>query len=443
MSTIKKNKLSLNKILSVVFLFYIFYLPRITDLLFNILSQYVIIILCFVLAIFRLDNIFKENTNASISKKALVEWSIKIIFLSAYTALIALFNNYNSRFFQYIYIILWILTLYWFKKIVLDKYFSNKEILEIILWFGVIQGIICIIMLISPSAKEIANSLCFLNEKRNIFRMEKRIFGISNDYTFFTPCYHGFLSSLCILYSIIENKKFILAFPFIFLATFLNNRTGIIICAINIFVICLFILFDKEINPHIKINVLKVFFSIIVFLSVILILIKTFNPKNFMYTINGIFSAREWVDEQDSQWYFPEGISFVFGTGEVQAGVSRRKMGLSMDLISDFGYVNDMFIGGIVYCIGLYISNFRFVLTMHKKKIFHGKMLYFDIIMIITLLISNYKGQSMKSGFLITALFFIKLVLLDYIDERDNKNEKINLPDDNLQREQRFSENRC
>lgn len=429
------NHLKLNEILYIIIFFYLFYLPKVTELFLSIPSQLVVLVLFFIFGIFRINNIFSERIDENYSKRVIVKWGFCIFYLSSYTAIIAMINDKPNRMFQYLYTFVWLLTLYWYKKIILDSLFTNNQIVEMIFIFGAIQGLICIMMLIFPQFKEVANQLYYLGGERNVFRTEKRIYGISNDYTFFTPCYHGFLASFCLLYSITQNKKLLIAVPFIFLSTFLNNRTGILIFVVNALALSFLLMFNPNIDKHIKINIQKSIAILSIFIVSVLMFIKHFNPKTYEYTINGILSAKEWANEQSYQIYFPKGLSFIFGNGDVQAGVTRRKYGWSMDRISDYGYVNDMFIGGIVYCFCLYLTNFRFIFYKSKEYIFNFKMLCFDIMSLITLIISNYKGQSMKSGFLIVAILFIKLVLLDYLSEREKENANVNLRDDCLQRE--------
>lgn len=412
----ERSRASLKKIIVYFFLFYLLYLPKITELLFNIQSQIVIFIVFIILAFVRIDNIFSERIDMCFSKQVMVKWIISIFYLSSYATIIALLNDKPNRFFQYFYTVIWLLTLYWYKKTIIDDYLSNEQLIELLFIFGAIQGLICIAMLIFPALKEIANQLYYLGGERNVFRTEKRIYGISNDYTFFTPCYHGFLASFCLLYSVVKKKIFMIAVPLIFIATFMNNRTGIIIFLINTVIIGVMILLDINVEDKVKINLLKGGVLLFAALGISLMVIKLYNPKTYEYTIQGVLTAKEWASEQNYQLYFPSGLDLIFGNGDIQAGVTRIKYGWSIERNSDYGYVNDLFIGGLIYCAFLYLANFKFLFFKNNSIVFGIKMYQFDLISLITLLISNYKGQSMKSGFLIIAVFFIKLTLLDSID---------------------------
>lgn len=419
-------------ICSIVFFFYIFYLPKFTELFFNLRSQYIIVVLFLILCIKRYGHLLRRGKQ-TLFEGPLIRWGVSIFLLSLYTLVISIINSHPIRFFQYFFCVIWLCTLYLFKKTVLEKYLSNRKILEMILLFGVIQGVICLIMLMFPSIKEVANSLAFLNAERNIFRQEKRLFGISNDYTFFTPCYHGFLTSFCVIYSISYNRKFLFAVPFIFLATFLNNRTGVLICILNLFIVLVILFFSPEIKTKTKLRTISISIGVLILLFFVLMIIKKYNIINYEYTIQGVLSSKEYVKElSHNMLYFPTGKAFIFGNGDIQAGVTRTNLGLSSMQQSDIGYVNDMYIGGLLYCVLLYMTNMKFVFTKTLSRIFSVRMFYFDIIIASTLLISNFKGQSMKSGFLIVAMLLIKLIMLDVLKEEKMNNAKINLSHDNI-----------
>ena len=48
--------------------------------------------------------------------------------------------------------------------------------------------------------------------------------------------------------------------------------------------------------------------------------------------------------------FFPEGMEFVFGRGHRVYGEAAKQAGYTA---SDIGFVNDMFMGGLIYCAGI------------------------------------------------------------------------------------------
>lgn len=409
--TIRLKTRTVKRFLAGSVLFYLLYLPAFSELYLMIPSQYILGTIFIFLLFLQFNFVFRKSILETPSKSALFKWSISILILSLYTSLIAAVNGNAIRFLQYIFCIVWLFALYLYKRQTLDRLFGNEKTLELIMILGAVQGVICLLMLIFPGLKEIAYKLHFLGNERNIYRMEKRIYGISNDYTYFTPCYHGFLAAFTAIYAITKNKKMLFAVPLIFLATFLNNRTGIIIFLICYLVASLLLIFNEKVSKKTKRELIFTNVSLMILLLIFILIILIFNPQNVAYTLNGVLHIRDWLHEMRGELYLPSGLAFLFGNGEVQAGVS-----------SDFGYVNDMFIGGILYCACLYFANIRFAVAKTKMNIFKVEMFNYDVMFLITFLISNFKGQSMKSGLILVGTLFIKLVLLDCLnEERDTR----------------------
>ena len=94
---------------------------------------------------------------------------------------------------------------------------------------------------------------------------------------------------------------------------------------------------------------------------------------------------------------FPEGMDLIFGTGI-------RLYGNSLGLPhSDIGYINDIYMGGIVYISILYIGILIFLIFSTRKL---GKLNSFPyvVICISFLLIANFKGEAMRSGLLLIGI---------------------------------------
>lgn len=76
--------------------------------------------------------------------------------------------------------------------------YTNQHLLNILLAFASLQGLLAILGLALPAVREL--SLHFYQigteTERNHFVIQSRIFGIASDYTFATPIYHGTLAGI-------------------------------------------------------------------------------------------------------------------------------------------------------------------------------------------------------------------------------------------------------
>ena len=82
---------------------------------------------------------------------------------------------------------------------------------------------------------------------------------------------------------------------------------------------------------------------------------------------------------------------------------------------SDIGYVNDIFMGGMIYIFILYGTVLRFLLRKPAIENFKNKTDY-ELCMLISkflavaLLVSNFKGEVMRGGIVLLVAIFLKIV---------------------------------
>lgn len=74
--------------------------------------------------------------------------------------------------------------------------------------------------------------------------------------------------------------------------------------------------------------------------------------------------------------------------------------------ISDIGYINDLFMGGLVYMGILYSTIIAQLIACHKKSknTVRGPLLF--LAFLIVLMIANYKGEAARSGMVLTSIVF-------------------------------------
>ena len=392
-----------------IYIFYLIYSPQLGNS--NIFNPRIVFAILFALQIIFL--IIKRDLSLMklLSIKRNFYFVLTTLFLTFYFVIIALINGYTDlRIFQSLMPIIY-LSLILILNNKLNKYDINKR--KILYQLAVFQGVTCLLMLIFPSLKQLALDLYYHGGEENIFISSKRIFGISYDYTYATPIYHGILIGLC-LDDYLKNKniKYMLYIPFIFIAIILNGRTGMIIATISTIMVLIFSINKKNFLKILKLSLIFVFL-----LSMIIVVLKQVAPSTYYWLENGIKSIFNYFlgkDITDSSLttltsnnfiHFPKGIKFIFGEGHRVYGA---KFGVNN---SDIGIVNYIYMGGIVYFSILCINYLKLFRLNGEKSIM--------FLIYITLIIGIIKGEILNSGIFLTGLMYITKTF-----EEENVNEK-------------------
>lgn len=405
------------KILIYLYSFIVIYMPRITDLYIGISVEVLSVLILFIMFIPWLLLKFRKNHELSINKNVAI--LIAGIVLSAtFFAVRASVASNELRIFQNLFILVQITHL----AIIIDLMklagYNLEGMLKVVLNLGLIQGIITIIMLILPGFREIALNLYYLNREENIFITRMRIYGISGDYTYFTPIYHGFLASVAFFYAILSKKKYLLYIPFLLITILLNGRFGLVIFMLSLPVTFVYMILKGKISMRlIRFSIIIVFF---IFLG--LLTLSIISPFTYNWIIAGVEDTINFFVNQDktgtyasiadTMFYRPTGVSMIWGEGHrvySEHGLSRGY------IASDIGYVNDLFMGGLIYVFILYGSIFNFLAKgVQRQKNKNGYDVYkiISFFSILVLLLSNYKGESMRGGTILLGVIFLKMILM-------------------------------
>lgn len=406
--------------------FYLIYTPNLTPLL-NIriaghsLAKYYVLSACAIIVIMYFA-LIRKKMQQKIHTRCLSTLFLGIILASTYFCCRALFRTditvVELRVVQNNFILLqlmYFIVLFDILKTIGKK---TEEILKFVLNLAVIQGIICILMVIFPGLKSIALNLYYMGAEENVFISASRLYGISEDYTFGTQIYHGMLSSVTIILGVLWNKKYFVYFPFCFLASILNGRTGLLIFGACMILFFFMLILSGKIKAKTLGYVTTIFFLIIIAMQIT----KVSAPDTFDFIQLAISDTMNIIENGElsgtynslvnNMMYWPEGINFIFGAGE-RVYLNEKYSH------SDIGYVNDMFMGGVVYCTILYSTILIFFLKCNKKQTEKWRNVNFicSIIMIVTLFIGNFKGETLKGGILLLGAIIIKLILNQEVDD--------------------------
>lgn len=420
-------KINLKKILYYIILFYIIYTPTISgSILFNYnVTMYIISAILIALWL------IKNKGKNIVLKKEDIFFTLGIFIATLYCFCVYCFriNEFNlsdSRLMQNFLIILYMIDVYilssWVNKDEKENVFFNM-----VVNLAIFQGIISIIMVIFPNLHQIALNFYYKgNIEQNVFINRARIYGISYDYTFATPIYHGFLASIVFKqYLNTNNFKKLIKCILIIIPVLLNGRTGLVIFGVSCVIYLIYFCFFKH-KVWVTIKTLGI---ITVAILTIAIALRTFVPYTYNFIAGFFKDTTSLISDKEYKGnyailkrnlFFPQGSDIIFGRGFRVYGGEASKYGF-YEGQSDIGYVNDLFQGGIIYVGILYISIFYLIIKKVKNK-------PVAIALIISLLLANYKGEIFHS---ITMMFLIMLLCVSgqipYIDTTDNiggKNEK-------------------
>ena len=393
--------------------FYLLYTPNIGYIIDDkiILSKHLLIPIIFImLALYCCVKKIKI-----VNYKVLLPLFIVFVISIIYSSGVALINGYRNiqdlRIIQNSLVLFHIGSLVLLYNILKSK--KKYNIYDFLFKIAAIQSVICIIMMIFPETKEIANNLYFfsagVNNNTEYFATV-RIFGITDDYTFMMPIIHSFLASISLVFGITKEKKYLLYTPIILLVGILNNRTSVFLFCINTFILIIALLISKQYRDKVK----KSIIPIILICIVGIMLIKLLVPNTYRALKSGFNQVYSLIfkNEQNGNvgilvndmLFFPEGNDLIFGTG-------KRVYGSQLLHNSDIGYVNDIFMGGIIYITILYSGVCIYLFKNWKKTRFEDRVII--ICSIITLVISNIKGECMHGGILLSLIILIKYITYD------------------------------
>ncbi len=307
--------------------------------------------------------------------------------------------------------------------IIIDKLkrfdYSKQQGFEILLRLGALQGSLCILGLLIPAFKEIFVGFYQAGGGMNPFVIDTRIFGISSDYTFGTPIYHGLIAGLAVYFALGDKiSKYYLYVPLILLATLLNGRTGILVF-IFVAVISIIHVYAKRARP---VNALIALSVLCVLVVGLFASIQRFAPSAYNFVNSFVDDTRNLLVEgeltgnyevlYETSQVVPEGAGLWFGEGyRIYDSKGAQLAGGR----SDVGYINDLFVGGIFYILALYGAVFAFLLYRSDKR-----DVFMFLLIVAVLLFVNIKGEVFRSAIVMFLVVYIKLLFQSY----GGKNEK-------------------
>lgn len=414
------KKSMLNNVVIYISAFFLIYQPNFHYLIGldnHIMTLFLVIFLVFLVMFKEKKNILYEMT-----KKPFCIFAVCCILATMYACIRMGFvkNNINelaSFFFQGISPILYLIGALCIKSLLDGQGYDEKRKINFIINIATIQGIIALIMLMLPQFKQVAIDIYYNGESAtNYYITKNRLHGICDgDYTYGLQILHGALSAVTIKY-IIEYKEWKKIFNLIlvFAVTILNGRTGLVVFILDLIIMGVGYLRRKN-------GLIKIFFSapiviVIAFVSINFIRENLPNAyellmhatNDVLKTINGDTGTES--STLLSMFVLPTGFSLIFGKGFRIFGGKGQEYGYFGR--SDVGYVNDLFIGGLVYSAilyGAYIYIGRYVRKTLQGRMFEKEILFYSVAMMF---FANMKGEAFRQPILIIGFITIIILLI-------------------------------
>lgn len=294
--------------------------------------------------------------------------------------------------------------------------FDKKRKYKFIINLALIQSVVAISMIIIPPLRNIAYNMFYKGSSDiNIYISASRLYGFCNgDYTYSLQILSAFFAIFSFIYAYyFKEKKYYIYSFIIFLVTILNGRTGIIIYGIAIILFIIYLIIKK----HKILKVIKIILITTVSVGLLYLIIINLIPSTATILKHAYNDITSYVMENDTKTetaslvnavHMPlETSNRIFGAGYRIYG----RMGVEYGFLrgSDIGFVNDLFMAGIFSILFLYTSYINIIAKINKKSTFERII---SCLLIISIIISNIKGEFFRSQTQMAAIIILIVYML-------------------------------
>lgn len=428
---IKLNSLLIDKIHLTFILFILIFAPPFLPYTNLLLALFMIIILL-------TKN--KKIINAILFDSKIINWIAIMIILTIYVLSVSIpisilyddiinISNYITiinRFGILTFTIVPVITyvIYFLRT----KNYTFEFFIEVIVYVGLIQGIMSIAAYLLPFIK---STFIFLMSKfstssiySNEWFITVRSYGFSNTLVDVFGLGIGVLASVSFFYGVFYKPRFILFSFIISISTILNSRTGLLVFFIGISITLIMIIKRNKLSSIFKIVGIIIVISLF---SGIAIEQLSKNEHTYKWIKNGLdeilylFTNRSLSGLDNSTltklfspqfWSFPSLFRSIVGTGHSLYEAEGYDH-------SDVGYVNDVWIFGIIGILILYgfiIYSFRKIRKNNNSLIY----LFISNFCVMAFLFFNIKGSVI--GYNPGAVSILLLLFISTWYKKNNRN---------------------
>lgn len=296
--------------------------------------------------------------------------------------------------------------------------YGYEFLLESLINAGVIEGVCAALAFLFPGVKSIfiffMKQFSASNLYSNTWYITVRSYGFASTLVDVFGLGAALIAGICFFYGITRKKIYMAESIVIAIATILNSRTGLLVYLISIMLSLLYVLQKGDIRKII--STLIAIGLLIVAGSKILDIMST-NEYTAGWFQAGIKSIQNFMSGnrtsntsgdamsmlfQDNFWKFPTFPRIIFGTGHSLYGAEGYAH-------SDVGYVNEIWLFGILGCLLLYGKIIE-MCGMMKKSTRIPMFDYAAVFLLISYFFFNIKGAALGYNPGAVVMFFIIFV---------------------------------
>lgn len=296
--------------------------------------------------------------------------------------------------------------------------YGYEFLLESLINAGVIEGVCAALAFLFPGVKSIfiffMKQFSASNLYSNTWYITVRSYGFASTLVDVFGLGAALIAGICFFYGITRKKIYMAESIVIAIATILNSRTGLLVYLISIVLSLLYVLQKGDIR-----KIISTFIAIgllIIAGSKILDIMST-NEYTAGWFQAGIKSIQNFMGGngtsntsgdamsmlfQDNFWKFPTFPRIIFGTGHSLYGAEGYAH-------SDVGYVNEIWLFGILGCLLLYGKIIE-MCGMMKKSTRIPVFDYAAVFLLISYFFFNIKGAALGYNPGAVVMFFIIFV---------------------------------
>lgn len=274
--------------------------------------------------------------------------------------------------------------------------YSITDLLKVVIGAGLIQALICICMILSPEFKRIIVSFMYRMTNDtiylNVWHYNKRFYGFANNLLDTFGYGTGIIASLALFLAFNKKISYLLLLPPLILVPFMNSRSGLVIFSIGLLIAIPDFLVHCNRNTIIK--GIFLFFTLFIVLNILIFYLKKNEADTFTWVVSGTKDIFKLFQGQSGEgslktlfskqfWNLPSGIRLLTGTGH--SLYDARGF-----MHSDVGYINDIWLVGI---IGMFFLYFPYINLLFKAFIkgYYGFEKCIVFFLFIALFVFNIK----------------------------------------------------
>ena len=307
------------------------------------------------------------------------------------------------------------------------SHYKSVRFLDLVLDIGIVAGFITLLSVLVPPFNTFIKAIQSSREYAEIADMMElqsgfRCFGLASNLVSGYGFVQGILASLCLLkitrkrFIRIKEKRFVrvngeglfylFSFLVLLLSVLVNARTGLFPVLLTVLFLLLRSLKKRDVRTFVKIGI-----GIVLIVGAFFLLLKRF-PEigafvlDFFQQLTSLLfdDAGVGATAYGTMLKFPETLTgLIFGEGR---SIFLEETGFR----SDIAYINQLFLGGIVFVAMLLVYEF----IVYRKICKRSGTFLFPTVFFVSLLIFNYKGTNFYATNAVVKLWMLYYFVLVY-----------------------------